>query len=170
MEEPLPDAEQLKAFRALRRPAVEGDNPALDIGVGDLPGHLDPRLGRRVYSGGEGRIYIVPGPGSICCIATGIPFGTVRGETTTALASDTTHGFVVRGPNEPVTFLGVVPATVKQLEIRERIGRTITVDLSADDGYWLEVAEPVAHIVSRRDGTTAEIPFLPSRAVRRLQG
>jgi hypothetical protein len=43
-----------------------------------LPVHLDARLGRCVYSGPEGRSYAVPGPGSICFIATGrrsVPFG-----------------------------------------------------------------------------------------------
>jgi hypothetical protein len=81
-----------------------------------------------------------------------------------------THGFVLGEPNKPVTFVGVVPATLKQLEIRDRIGRTITVDLSADDGYWVQVVEPVAHIVSRQDGTTTETPFPPGRAIRRSQG
>ena len=121
-----------------------------------LPVHLDSRLGRCVYSGPEGRSYAVPGPGSICFIATGEAIGTIRGETTTALAAEGGHGFICGMRARPVTFVGVLPAGGYCLEIRDRAGRSIEVPVNADDGYWIEVLDPVATLLIRPDGTTRE--------------
>jgi hypothetical protein len=120
---------------------------------------LNPSLGRRVYSGPEGHGYVVPGPGTIRFIATGDAIGTSQGETTTALAADSGHGFICAMRGRPVTFVGVLPAGGQRVEIIDRAGRRIAVPLTADDGYWLEVSDPAAMFLIREDGTRREIPF-----------
>ena len=116
-------------------------------------------LGRCVYSGPQGKAYIFPGPGSICFIAIGEAFGTICGETTTALAADDGQGFVNSMRGRPVTFVGVLPAGGHHLQILDQAGRANAVPLNADDGYWLEVSEPVTLFLIRPNGTKREIPF-----------
>jgi len=75
---PLPDAEQIRAFRAFGRPVTDADRVLSEASMEGLPDHLNLSLGRCVYCGPEGRSYAVPGPGSICFIASGkrtAPFG-----------------------------------------------------------------------------------------------
>jgi hypothetical protein len=157
----LPDAEQIRAFRAFRRPVTEADGPLREPTAHDLPPHLDPRSARRVYSGPEGQAYVIPGPGSVCFIAAGEGIGTVRGETTTALAAEGGHGFICDAGlrSKPVTFVGVLPADAQRLEVLDRAGRTIAAATNDDDSYWLEVADPVRMFLVRHDGTQKEIPF-----------
>jgi hypothetical protein len=71
----------------------------------------------------------------------GEAIGTVRGETTTALAAEGGHGFVCGMRGKAVTFVGVLPAGGYRLEVRDRAGQSIEVPLSADDSYWLEVLD-----------------------------
>ncbi len=111
--------------------------------MGSLRPELDPSLGRRVYSGSEGNAYVLAGPGSICFIAIGEAFGTIQGETTTALAADGGQGFVNSTRGKPVTFVGVLPAGGHHLQIVDRAGHACAVPLNADDGYWLEISDPV---------------------------
>jgi hypothetical protein len=157
----LPDAEQIRAFRAFRRPVTEVDGPLREPTAHDLPPHLDARSARRVYSGPEGQAYVIPGPGSVCFIATGETIGTVRGETTTALAAEGGHGFIcgTGSQSKPVTFVGILPADVQRLEVLNRAGRTIAAATNDDDSYWLEVADPVRVLLVRHDGTQKEVPF-----------
>jgi len=58
-----------------------------------------------------------------------------------------------------VTFVGMLPAGGYRLQVRDRAGQSITVPLSADDGYWLEVSDPTATVLIRPDGTTKETPL-----------
>ncbi len=153
---PLPDAEQIKAFRTFGRPVTEADRVLSEASMEGLPDHLNLSLGRCVYCGPEGRSYAVPGPGSICFIASGEAIGTLRGETTTALAAEGGDGFVCTIRGRPVTFVGMLPAGGYRLQVRDRAGQSITVPLSADEGDWLEVSDPTATVLIRPDGTTRE--------------
>ena len=155
----IPDPEQIEAFRAFRRPATRADETLPDDVVRSLRPELDPSLGRCVYSGREGKAFILPGPGSICFIAIGEAFGTVRGETTTALAADGGTGFVNSMRGRPVTCVGVLPAGGHHLQILDREGRASVVPLNADDGYWLEISDPVTLFLITPNGTKREIPL-----------
>ena len=149
---------RFRRSKRFRRPRVEADS-ALAAAALNLPDHLNAGLGRCVYSGPEGQAYAVPGPGSVCFIAIGESIGTVRGETTTALAAEGGHGFICRLRSKPVTFVGLLPTSGQRLEILDRAGRRFTVDLNDDDGYWIEVPDPIGMFLVRRDGTTKEIPI-----------
>jgi hypothetical protein len=157
----LPDAEQVRAFKAFRRPVTEADGALGEPTAHGLPPHLDARLARRVYCGPEGQAYLVPGPGSVCFLAIGEGIGTIQGETTTALAADGGHGFICGAASrrKPVTFVGILPADAQRLEVLDRAGRTITAATNDDDSYWLEVADPIRMFLVRHDGTEKEIPF-----------
>ena len=157
----LPDADQVRAFKAFRRPATEADSALPEAAAHGLPEHLDARLGRCVYSGPQGQAYIVPGPASVCFIATGEGIGTIRGETTTALAAEGGHGFIsgAGSRRKPVTFVGILPADAQRLEVLDRAGRRIAAAPNDDDSYWLEVADPTRMFLVRHDGTEKEIPF-----------
>lgn len=146
---------------------TEADAGLPDQVLQRLPADLDPSLGRRVYSGPEGQCYVVPGPGSICFIATGDAIGTSQGETTTALAAESGHGFICAVRDRPVTFVGVLPTGGQGVEIIDRAARRIAVPLTSDDGYWVEVSDPVAMFVIREDGTRREIPSAGSSSVER---
>lgn len=121
----LPDAEQVRAFKAFRRPVTKADGALREPTAHGLPPHLDARLARCVYSGPEGQAHVVPGPGSVCFIATGESIGTIRGETTTALAADGGHGFICGAGSrrKPVTFVGILPADAQRIEVLDRAGR-----------------------------------------------
>lgn len=155
----IPDPEQIEAFRAFRRPVTPADQTLPADVAGSLRPELDPSLGRCVYSGPEGNAYILPGPGSICFIAIGEAFGTTQGETTTALAADGGQGFVNSMRGKPVTFVGVLPAGGHHLEITDRAGRASAMPLNADDGYWLEISDPVTLFLITPNGTKREIPL-----------
>lgn len=155
----IPDAEQIEAFRVFRRPATGADTALPDDVAQSVPTHLDSSLARCVYSGPEGHAYVVPGQGSICFIASGEAFGTVSGETTTALAAEGGHGFVRAVRGRPVTFVGMLPAGGERLTILDRAGRSIEVPLNGDDGYWLQVSDPVGMFLTRPNGTTKQIPI-----------
>jgi hypothetical protein len=125
---------------------------------------LDPRLAWCVYSGPEGQAYIVAGAGSICFIATSDAIGTIRGDIPTAHAADAGHGFVHSVEAKLVTFVGVLAADGHGVHVIDRSGRRIDAVPNADDGYWLEVTDPVNFIKTRHDGTTQQIPFSNSSA------
>ncbi len=160
----LPDAEQVRAFKAFRRPVTEADGARGEPTAHGLPAHLDARLARRVYSGPEGQAFLVPGPGTVCFLAIGEGIGTIQGETTTALAGDGGHGFICRAGSriKPVTLVGILPADAQRLEVLDGAGRTITAATNDDDSYWLEVADPIRMFLVRHDGTEKEIPFASS--------
>jgi hypothetical protein len=160
----LPDAEQVRAFKAFRRPVTEADGALREPTAHGLPPHLNARFARRVYSGLEGQAYVVPGPGSVCFIATGEGIGTIQGETTTALAAAGGHGFICGAGSrkKPVTFIGILPADAQRLEVLDRAGRRIAAAPNDDDSYWLEVADPIRMFLIRPDGTEKEIPFASS--------
>lgn len=74
----------LAAFTAFRRAQNDAEKGlvAEDVAANRPEPELNPTLVRRVYSGPEGTIYLVPGPGRVCCVAI-----STSGETTvTALA------------------------------------------------------------------------------------
>jgi hypothetical protein len=53
----------------------------------------------------------------------------------------------------------VLPAGGHRVHVIDRRGRRITAVPNADDGYWLEVTDPVDFIKTRPDGTMQQIPF-----------
>jgi hypothetical protein len=154
----IPDPAQRAAFSALRRPRTARDTLPDPIALAIAP-RLDPDLAWCVYSGPEGQAYIVPGPGSICFIATSDAIGIIRGEAPTAIAAGEGRGFVHSGRDGPVTFVGVLPTGGHGAHVIDRSGRRIGAVPSADDGYWLEVMAPVEFVKTRPDGTTHEVPF-----------
>jgi hypothetical protein len=149
-----PEPDHVAAFRAFSRPVDGADRGLADSkAAGDLPPDLDPRVARCVYDGDEGRIYIVPGPGSVA-------FVSIRGEagertvghTRTELAAADGLGHVRSSSGGPVTFAGVLPAGARDLRIIDATGRSISVPLSDDDGYWITVARPRDMVWKTRDG------------------
>jgi hypothetical protein len=160
----IPDPAQRAAFRALRRARITAHDTLPEVLALAIGPRLDPRLAWCVYSGPEGQAYIVAGTGSICFIATSDAIGTIRGEIPTAFAADAGQGFVHSGRGRPVTFLGVLPAGGHGVHVIDRSGRRIDAVPNADDGYWLEVTDPVDLIKTRPDGTTQQIPFSNSNA------
>ncbi len=99
-----------------------------------LPAHLDSSQRRCVYTGLAGRSYAVPGPSSICFIASGETIGTLRGETTTALAADGGHGFVCAIRGRATTFVGMLPAGGYRLEVCDRAGQSLCIRLHRRQG------------------------------------
>jgi hypothetical protein len=151
------DRTQRAAFSVLRRARTADDTLPDSIALVIAP-RLDPDLAWCMYSGAEGRAYIVPRPGSICFIASSEAVGTIRGEVPTALAADIGQGFVHSNKDGPVTFVGVLPVGGYGAHVVDQSGRSIKALQNADDGYWLEVTDPVAFIKTRPDGTTHQIP------------
>jgi hypothetical protein len=160
----IPDPEQRAAFRALRRARIAAHDTLPEAVALATGPRFDPRLAWCVYAGPQGQAYIVAGPGSICFIATSGAIGTIRGDIPTAYAADSGHGFVHSGRGKPVTFVGVLPAGGHGVHVIDRSGRRIDAVPNADDGYWLEVTDPVDFIRTRPDGTTKQIPFSNSNA------
>jgi hypothetical protein len=160
----ISDPEQRAAFRALRRARVASHDTLPEAVALAIAPWFDPRLAWCVYSGREGQAYIVAGPGSICFIATSGAIGTIRGDIPTAYAAEGGHGFVHSGKGKPVTFVGVLPADGHGVHVIDRSGRKIDAVPNADDGYWLEVTDPVHFIKTRADGTTQQVPFSNSSA------
>jgi hypothetical protein len=160
----IPDPDQRAAFRALRRARIASHDALPEAVALAIGPRLDPRLAWCVYSGPQGQAYIVAGPGSICFIATSDAIGTIRGEIPTASAADGGHGFVHSGKGKPVTFVGELPADGHGVHVVDRSGRRIDAVPNADDGYWLEVTDPVDFIKTGPGGTTKQIPFSNSNA------
>ncbi|MDQ2736339.1 MAG: hypothetical protein M3Y55_15425, partial [Pseudomonadota bacterium] len=50
----LPDAEQIRAFKAFGRPVTEADRALSEASMDGLPAHLDSSQRRCVYTGLEG--------------------------------------------------------------------------------------------------------------------
>jgi hypothetical protein len=155
----IPDPAQRAAFRALRRSRIAAHDTLPEPVALAIGPRLDAGLAWCVYSGPEGQAYIVAGPGSICFIATSDAIGTIRGDLPTAFAADAGHGFVHSGRGRPVTFVGVLPTGGHGVHVIDRSARRIDAVPNADDGYWLEVTDPVDFIKTRPDGTTQQIPF-----------
>jgi hypothetical protein len=157
------------AFRAFQRPAEPADQslsdqPAPAHGLGP---ELNRDLARRVYEGPEGTIDLVPGPGAICCVARNPQTGErMAGTTSTELAAHGTHGFIRSGPQRATTFVGVLSAAARDLQIITGSGQAITVPVNADDAYWITVADPIDMIVTKTDGTARHIPFSRWRTQR----
>lgn len=103
---------------------------------------------------------VVPGPGSVCFIATGDGIGTIQGATT-ALAAEGGHGFIAGAGSrrKPVTLVGILPADAQRVEVLDRAGRRIAAAMNDDDSYWLEVPDPTRMFLVRHDGTEKEIPL-----------
>src|SRR5271166_6099677 len=109
-----------------------------------LPADLNPDLARCVYDGEEGRIYIVPGPGSVGFVSVHGETGErTVGQTNTDLAAADGLGHVRSTTGGPVTFAGVLPAGAYDLRIIDATGRSVRVPLSDDGGYWITVPHPV---------------------------
>jgi hypothetical protein len=145
----------LAAFRAFTRPQTDAERRlvAEDLGANRLEPGLNPALARRVYSGSEGRIYLVPGPGRVCCVAISTSGETMRGTTLTALASRDPIGYAGGGPGPEVTFKGVLPAGGRDLRVLQRSKHSVAVPLSDDDSYWVTVEDPIALFWMHADGT-----------------
>jgi hypothetical protein len=154
--ESLPDPAQVAAFAAFRRPVVKADHSLTDdpVTASDLRPGVDPVLARRVYAGSEGTLDIVPGHGTLTFISIGADDSAVAGQTTTALAARDGLGFVRFMTSHGHTFVGVLPAGGHDLRIVDRGRHESAGPLSADDGYWITVADPIAMRWTRPDGTT----------------
>jgi hypothetical protein len=149
------ESDHLAAFTAFRRPQndAEKDLVAEDLATNRLDPELNPALARRVYSGSEGTIYLVPGPGLICCVAIGRSGEIISGTTLTELVGRNPMGYVGGGLGPGVTFRGVLPAGGRGLRILQRAGRSVSVPLTEDESYWVTVEDPIAMCWTQADGT-----------------
>lgn len=145
----------LAAFTAFRRAQNDGEKGlvAEDLAGSRLEPELNPALARRVYSGSESTIYLVPGSGRVCCVAISVSGETVIGTTLTDLAGRDPMGYVGGGPGPEVRFRGVLPAGGRNLRILERAGRSVSVPLTEDESYWVMVDDPIAMCWTQADGT-----------------
>jgi hypothetical protein len=153
---------QVAGFRAFQRPSTSADHALRDndTAASALAPHLNPDLARRVYTGVEGTIDLVPGPNTICCVVTGAGTGErISGSTSTELAARGAHGFTSSGRDRSATFRGVLAASVRDLRIITGSGAVITVPVNADDAYWITITDPVDEILTLTNGTERHIPF-----------
>lgn len=170
MGEPAPDGDDqltalepahLAAFRAFSRAPEEADCLATSepTAAERLSPGLNPNLTRCVYAGERGKIYIVPGPGSLCSVSIAVDTREiVIGHTTTDLAALTGLGHVRSGTGRPTTFVGVLPYGAHNLRIINRADRELRVPLTRDDAYWISVADPVDMVWTRSDGENRHWP------------
>jgi hypothetical protein len=163
----------LAAFRAFSRAPGESDQLAVrepgamallarrwPIPAARLKHKLNPTLARCVYEGEHGRIYIVPGPGSVCLVSIAEFGKTVIGPTRVATHSGLGHAISGwrrdRRTGErrdlPTTFIGVLPTGGHNLRIIDRAEREFRVPLTPDDAYWITVADPVDMAWATPDG------------------
>lgn len=163
------------AFRAFSRASGESDQLAVrePTVVARLAGRdrrrpaartakLNPNLARCVYEGEHGRIYIVPGPGSVCLvsIAADNSGDTVLGPSTTQVAMHSGLGHVISGwfwdagtrRDRPTTFIGVLPTGGHSLRVIDRADREFRVPLTPDGAYWITLADPVQMVWVTPDG------------------
>jgi hypothetical protein len=120
---------------------------------------LNPALGRRVYAGELGRIYIVPGRGSLCYVAIDATGEMVMGHTSTELAVRHGLGHFGSRANHPVRFVGVLPSGAQALRIIDRAGLENRVTLTPDDAYWISVRDPVEMVWTASDGVDQHVPI-----------
>ncbi len=136
-----------------------------------LKNKLNPTLVRCVYEAEHGRIYIVPGPGSVCLVSIGADIEeTVLGPSRTQVAAHSGLGHQIsrwrrdRRTGErrdlPTTFIGVLPTGGHNLRIIDRADREFEVPLTPDDAYWITVADPVDMAWTTADGDDRH-PFSP---------
>jgi hypothetical protein len=87
--ESLPEPAQIAAFAAFRRPVRPADRSLADdpIMASQLRSELDLELARRVYTGPEGTLDIVPGHGTMTFISISVDGSSASGQTTTARAA-----------------------------------------------------------------------------------
>lgn len=166
----------LAAFRAFSRAFGESDQLAVrEPGVvarlvrhkpmpaARLKQKLNPALARCVYEGEHGRIYIVPGPDSVCLVSIAVDTDwTAIGPTTTQAAAQSGLGHQIsswrrdRRTGErrglPTTFIGVLPTGGHNLRIIDRADREFEVPLTPDEAYWITVADPVDMAWTTPDG------------------
>jgi hypothetical protein len=140
------EPEHLAAFDAFRRPATPADRQVADEPTAAT--HVNPSLNtdlaRRVYAGDRGSIDIIPGPGTICCVAIYATTGeTTIGDTSTELAAADGLGHVRGGSGTAVDFVGVLPAGASNLRIIDRNGRETPIPLNHDRAYWTTVLDPI---------------------------
>lgn len=154
----------LVAFTAFRRAQNDADEGLAtdDSAASRLDSELNPGLARRVYSGSEGTIYLVPGPGRICCVATSASGETMISTTLTALVGPNPMGYVRGGRGPEVTVMGALPAGGRDLRILQRAGRSVSVPLSEDESYWVTIDDPIAMAWTQADGTTQQNSFPPA--------
>ena len=150
------EPEQVAAFRAFQRlRALEDEELSADAGaVSALGTDLNARLSRRVYTGPEGTIDLVPGRGSVCCIVAVAGTGErISGTTSTELAARGGHGFTSCRRGEPALFRGVLSTGARSLRILTASGATVLATVTGDDAYWVQVCDPVTLILTLQDGT-----------------
>lgn len=95
----------------------------------------------------------MPGPGSVGFVSIRREAGeTTAGYTSTELAVANGLGNVRSTSGDPVTLVGVLPACARDLRIVDAAGRSISVPLSDDDGYWITVARPRDMVWKTPDG------------------
>jgi hypothetical protein len=160
-----PDAEQLGAFVAVRRGAtavdqrVAHDQDALKTLQGSqASAQANPSLGRNVYAGDNGSVFLVPGAGTLCLLVSGNAFGWVATCATNAQAIAGGLGFVYysTAPSGQVgdfTIAGVLPDGARDVQIVDDAGTATPVPLSQDNGYWATTANAAKMTWQTADGT-----------------
>lgn len=164
------EADQVAALRAFRRPPSDSDRGLMTepSAASGLPPGMNLNLARRVYTGLEGTIDLVPGPGLIGCVVRVAGTGErMSGSTTTGLVARAAHGFISGGADRPRTFRGVLGAEVHDLRVVNADGGTEMIPVNADDGYWTTIGDPVKAILRLTDGSECEIPIFRSGSDRR---
>jgi hypothetical protein len=81
------------------------------------------------------------------------------GSTSTTLAADGGMGYSSSRAERSATFVGVLPASARELRIVDESGRVVIVPLNADDAYWITVSDPVDIVLTKADGTEHHVPF-----------
>ena len=101
----------------------------------------NPSLARRVYTGPQGTVYLIPANGQVCIAAVEQVTG---GVTVTCVAiSEALHNSmgisVINDDGTTTTITGAVPDGVKDVNVVDGRGVSHHVALSADNGYWVSV-------------------------------
>lgn len=169
-----PDAVQLGAFVALRRPAMPADQrlshdqAALQtLASSQASAQANPSLARNVYAGADGSVFLAPGAGSMCILVSGSTFGRAATCATNAQAISGGLGFVYystdpSGQVSDFTVAGVFPDGAHDVQIVDDAGHATSVSLSQDNGYWVTVTKAVTLTWQSADGAQHSMPLRPA--------
>jgi hypothetical protein len=158
------EAGHRQTFGAFGRPAGVRDRAERHrqrlLEQADAP--LNPELSRRVYDQAEGTIDLIPGPGTVRCVA-------IAGKTGELLAATTTlelaqrgggHGFTSTAVRHGTsTFRGVLSTETRDIRVIDAAGQTIWVPTNEEGAYWITVPHATQLIKTMKDGTERSIPF-----------
>jgi hypothetical protein len=157
----LPDADQVRAFKAVRRPATEADSALPEAAAHGLPEHLDARWDDASIPARKAKPISSPGQPQCASSRPARASALLEARRRQRWLLRAAHGFICGAGSrrKPVTFVGILPADAQRLEVLDRAGRRIAAAPNDDDSHWLEVADPTRMFLVRHDGTEKEIPF-----------